>query len=68
MPAAAPTLLEVRHETRYDYSAPVTLAHHLAHLRPLTDTHQRLDRFALDVSPAPAQAAGGWWQPKVVYQ
>ncbi len=55
MPANAPMLLEVRHETRYAYSAPVTLAHHLAHLQPLADAHQRLDHFALDLSPAAEQ-------------
>ncbi len=59
MPAPAPTLLEVRHETRYVYAAPVSLAHHLAHLQPLADAHQRLDGFVLDVSPAPAQARDG---------
>ena len=35
-------LLEVTHETRYRYSAPVSLAHHLAHLQPLSDAHQDL--------------------------
>jgi transglutaminase-like putative cysteine protease len=35
-------LLEVVHETRYSYSAPVSLAHHLAHLQPLSDAHQEL--------------------------
>ena len=55
MPDTTPLLLEVCHETRYDYAAPVTLAHHLAHLRPLADAHQRLDHFALDIAPAPAQ-------------
>lgn len=44
--------LEVRHLTRYDYAAPVTLAHHLAHLRPLQDAAQRLLDFQLEVSPA----------------
>ncbi len=43
--------LEVVHETRYTYSAPVTLAHHLAHLQPLDDTAQRLLGFELSVSP-----------------
>ena len=38
----ATTTLDVVHETRYTYSAPVALAHHLAHLRPLDDAHQRL--------------------------
>ncbi len=46
-------LLEVVHETRYDYAAPVSLAQHLAHLRPLDDEHQWLREFQLDVSPAP---------------
>lgn len=43
--------LEVLHETRYDYAAPVSLAHHLAHLRPIDDAHQRLLDFALEVDP-----------------
>ena len=30
-------ILDISHETRYEYSAPVSLAHHLAHLRPLSD-------------------------------
>lgn len=38
----AATTLEVVHETRYAYGAPVSLAHHLAHLQPLDDAHQRL--------------------------
>jgi hypothetical protein len=42
MEAAAATTLEVVHETRYDYAAPVALAHHLAHLQPLDDDYQRL--------------------------
>jgi transglutaminase-like putative cysteine protease len=54
MPTRLPTLLEVRHETHYAYTAPVTLAHHLAHLQPLSDAHQRLDAFALEVTPQPA--------------
>ncbi len=47
------TELEVVHETRYAYSAPVTLAHHLAHLQPLDDNAQRLLGFDLRVSPTP---------------
>ncbi len=46
-------LLEVTHETRYDYAAPVSLAHHLAHLRPIDDAHQRLLDFDLQIDPAP---------------
>ncbi|MDZ7592436.1 MAG: transglutaminase family protein [Rubrivivax sp.] len=49
------TVLEMVHETRYDYAAPVSLAHHLAHLQPLEDAHQQLLAFELDVDPAPAQ-------------
>ncbi|MFY9513340.1 MAG: transglutaminase N-terminal domain-containing protein, partial [Rubrivivax sp.] len=45
--------LEVVHETRYAYAAPVTLAHHLAHLQPLDDAAQRLLGFDLRVSPTP---------------
>ena len=48
--------LEVVHETRYDYVAPVTLAHHLAHLRPLADEHQALLEHRLDIDPAPTHA------------
>ena len=46
--------LEVTHETRYRYSAPVSLAHHLAHLQPLVDSHQQLLDHALQVEPEPA--------------
>jgi transglutaminase-like putative cysteine protease len=49
-------LLEVTHETRYDYAAPVSLAHHLAHLQPQQDEHQRLLAFDLNIDPPPAQA------------
>ena len=45
--------LEIVHETRYDYTAPVSLAHHLAHLQPLQDEHQQLLAFELDVDPPP---------------
>ncbi|MDE2371574.1 MAG: transglutaminase family protein [Burkholderiales bacterium] len=46
--------LEVTHDTRYDYAAPVSLAHHLAHLQPLADAHQELLAFDLEISPEPA--------------
>ena len=45
--------LEIVHETRYDYGAPVTLAHHLAHLRPLADAGQRLLAHELAIEPLP---------------
>ena len=47
------TELEVVHDTRYAYSAPVSLAHHLAHLEPLEDAAQHLLGFHLHVSPQP---------------
>ena len=47
--------LEVTHETHYVYSAPVSLAHHLAHLQPLQDGTQSLLSHALLIEPAPAQ-------------
>ena len=52
-------LLEVTHETRYDYAAPVSLAHHLAHLRPLSDTHQQLLAFDLNTEPVPGAQRDG---------
>jgi transglutaminase-like putative cysteine protease len=48
-------VLDIVHDTRYEYAAPVSLAHHLAHLQPLEDAHQQLLAYALDVDPAPAQ-------------
>jgi transglutaminase-like putative cysteine protease len=53
MTAAA--LLEVEHTTRYRYAAPVALAHHLAHLRPLEDARQQVERFEIAVVPEPMQ-------------
>jgi transglutaminase-like putative cysteine protease len=47
------TTLEVVHETRYDYAAPVTPALHMAHLEPSNDEAQALLDFTLHVDPAP---------------
>ncbi len=49
--------LEVRHETRYRYASPVSLAQHQAHLRPMADSHQGLEAFALEVEPPAAHRA-----------
>jgi transglutaminase-like putative cysteine protease len=49
-------VLEVLHDTRYDYAAPVSLAHHLAHLQPLHDAHQQLQDFSLTIEPASGAA------------
>jgi transglutaminase-like putative cysteine protease len=53
------TELDVVHETRYDYSAPVSLAHHVAHLQPLADAAQTLLGFELTVSPPPDRLVPG---------
>jgi transglutaminase-like putative cysteine protease len=53
----APRLLRVRHETRYRYDEPVTVAHHLAHLRPRDTDWQRISGWALQIDPPP-DAAG----------
>ena len=52
-------LLKVVHETRYDYTAAVSLAHHLAHLRPLEDAHQQVQAFVLDIDPTPGHCREG---------
>jgi transglutaminase-like putative cysteine protease len=52
----SPVLLEVEHHTLYHYAAPVSLAHHLAHLRPMQDPHQALLAFELHIDPAPDEA------------
>jgi transglutaminase-like putative cysteine protease len=48
-------LLQVLHETRYDYSAPVENAQHVAHLKPLAHAGQALLSHRLHISPQPAQ-------------
>jgi transglutaminase-like putative cysteine protease len=47
--------LEVVHDTRYDYAAAVSVAHHLAHLQPMQDNEQQLLAFDLAVEPSPTQ-------------
>ena len=51
--------LEIVHETHYDYSAPVSLAHHLAHLKPLADAHQQLLQFDLQIEPGADRQSEG---------
>lgn len=53
------SLLEVTHDTRYDYAAPVSLAQHLAHLQPLADAHQELLAFELGIDPTPGHRRNG---------
>lgn len=45
---------EARHNTVYDYGEAVTLAHHLAHLKPRDGGRQRVLRHELRVEPEPA--------------
>jgi transglutaminase-like putative cysteine protease len=45
--------LLVRHETRYRHHRPVTLAHHVAHLRPRDTARQTITDWRLQVEPDP---------------
>jgi transglutaminase-like putative cysteine protease len=45
--------LAVRHETRYDYDAPVEVAHHAAWLRPRDTERQRVLDWSLAIDPEP---------------
>jgi transglutaminase-like putative cysteine protease len=53
--AAGVVCLEVEHETRYGYAAPVTQAEHLAYLKPLHDVRQQLLQHQLHIEPMPLQ-------------
>ena len=44
-------MLQVVHETRYDYAPPVKTAQHMAHLKPTHDAWQRLLAHELLVTP-----------------
>ncbi len=48
-------LLQVIHETRYDYSPPVENAHHVVHLKPASSRGQQLISHSLRINPSPAQ-------------
>lgn len=52
--------LSVVHETRYRYGYLVEHAHHWLRLRPLQDERQRLDRFSLEIDPAPRFRTQRW--------
>jgi transglutaminase-like putative cysteine protease len=45
--------IEVVHDTRYDYAAPVSASHHCACLQPMQDPWQQLEDFRLAIDPAP---------------
>jgi transglutaminase-like putative cysteine protease len=48
-------LLQVIHETRYDYAPPVKTAQHMAHLQPVNTATQQLLSHSLEIRPHPAQ-------------
>jgi transglutaminase-like putative cysteine protease len=52
--------IDISHETRYGYAAPVSQAQHLAHLQPLSDPWQHLLEFSLQIQPPPAQRCAGF--------
>ncbi|HTH97802.1 MAG TPA: transglutaminase family protein [Stellaceae bacterium] len=47
-------LYSIHHRTTYRYSEPVSLSHHLAHLRPLDLAFQNCRMHSLSISPLPA--------------
>jgi transglutaminase-like putative cysteine protease len=52
----------VEHSTRYVYSTPVATSQHVACLRPRELPYQHVERFAIDIDPAPA-----WQTSRVDY-
>jgi transglutaminase-like putative cysteine protease len=48
-------LLQVIHETRYEYSPAVKTARHMAHLKPAHGARQQLLSHELRIDPAPVQ-------------
>lgn len=55
----AASVLQVDHDTRYEYACPVELAHHLAFLRPLEDERQQVEAFEMSVEPEPTHHSTG---------
>lgn len=45
---------DVRHRTDFEYSAPVSISHHLLHLTPRPTANQRTETWRVALSPAPA--------------
>lgn len=58
MSARTPARLAVVHDTRYDYSARVDVAHHLACLRPRAFAAQAVSACELQIEPAPNRRSG----------
>jgi transglutaminase-like putative cysteine protease len=49
-------IYEVSHHTRYRYSEPTSISHHVLHLAPRATEHQRCHRSVLEVTPDPASS------------
>ena len=45
---------DVRHRTDFEYSAPVSISHHLLHLTPRPTANQRTESWRVALTPAPA--------------
>jgi transglutaminase-like putative cysteine protease len=52
-------VIAVTHDTRYAYGAPVEVAQHVAHLRPLEDARQQVEAFEMTIEPAPSHHGTG---------
>lgn len=48
-------LLDIVHETRYEYAPAVRTAQHMAHLKPAHGAHQQLISHEIEIDPAPSQ-------------
>ena len=48
------SVLEIMHDTTYRYAGEVSLAHHVAYLRPSETPHQMVEDFAIRVTPKPS--------------
>lgn len=43
---------DIRHKTTYRYAYPVTVSHHSARLKPLSDETQTCESYSLSISPS----------------
>lgn len=43
---------DIQHTTRYEYAAPVRDSFNECHLQPVSDAHQHVESFSLNISPA----------------
>lgn len=50
---AKPVVLQIQHDTVYDFSQPASLGYNVAWLRPLENAHQHCERFRLRMEPKP---------------